>query len=82
MLKAEIALYPVEEMEIRSLRGLTTQFLDELGLDYDFYLGNTSLNTTILGEPDEVWHALRHLFQENRRLGHDVVMITTLMNQD
>jgi uncharacterized protein YqgV (UPF0045/DUF77 family) len=78
MIKAEVSLYPVVTEEMSSLAGLSRQFLDEHGLDYDFYLGNTSLNTTISGNPDEVWRALRHLFQQNCGQGHDVVMVTTL----
>lgn len=80
MMKAEVSLYPVEQTHVQSLRGLSLQFLDEHGLDYDSYLGNSSLNTTISGHPDEVWSALRHLFQENKRYGHDIVMVTTLTN--
>lgn len=78
MIKAEVSLYPVGPEEVRSLHGLSAQFLDEHGLDYDFHRGNTSLNTTISGHPDEVWSALRHLFQENLAQGHDVVMVTTM----
>ena len=71
-------MYPVISEEMRGLTNLSRQFLDEHGLDYAFYLGNTSLNTTISGSPDEVWQALRHLFQTNCGQGLDVVMITTL----
>lgn len=78
MIKAEISLYPVVSEEMSELADLSKRFLDEYGLDYDFRLGNSSLNTTISGTADEVWHALRHLFQENYGEGYDLVMITTL----
>ncbi|NMB02064.1 MAG: hypothetical protein GX971_11215 [Firmicutes bacterium] len=78
MIKAEVSLYPVGQEEVKSLAGLTTKFLNEHGLDYDFHHSNTSLNTTIAGSEDEVWSALRHLFRENQNKGHDVVMVTTL----
>lgn len=78
MIKAEVSLYPVGHEEARSIAGLSTQFLDEHGLDYDFHHSNTSLNTTITGSEDEVWTALRHLFQKNQNQGHDVVMVTTI----
>ncbi len=78
MIKAEVSLYPAGQEQVTNLQGLSTQFLDEHGLDYDFRLGNTSLNTTITGDADEVWTALRHLLQENLSQGHDVVMVTTI----
>lgn len=78
MIKAEVSLYPQGREEVMNLTGLSTKFLHEHGLDYDFYLANTSLNTTISGNDEEVWSALRHLLQENRRQNHDVVMVTTL----
>lgn len=78
MIRAEVSLYPVGQEEVQSLAGLSTKFLDEHGLDYDFHHSTSSFNTTISGSEDEVWTALRHLFQENQRQGHDVVMVTTL----
>ena len=78
MIKVQVSLYPVGQEKITSLQGLSTQFLDEHALDYDLHLGNTSLNTSIAGNADEVWTALRHLFQENLEGGHDVVMVTTM----
>ncbi|HBN95589.1 MAG TPA: hypothetical protein DDZ66_04755 [Firmicutes bacterium] len=78
MIKVQVSLYPVGQEKIANLQGLSTQFLDEHALDYDLQLGNTSLNTTIAGESDEVWTALRHLFQKNLSEGHDVVMVTTM----
>lgn len=82
MIKAEISLYPMITEEIRDLANLSRRFLDEHGLDYDFRLGNTSLNTSISGTADEVWNALRHLFQENCGEGYDIVMVTTLTTYD
>ena len=78
MIKAEVSLYPVGQDEVNTLAGLSTKFLDEHGLDYDFRHSNTSLNTTISGNADEVWGALRHLFNHNQNQGHDVVMVTAL----
>jgi uncharacterized protein YqgV (UPF0045/DUF77 family) len=78
MIKAQVSLYPVGEEEVSKLQGLSTQFLDEHALDYDLQHGNTSLNTTITGAAEEVWTALRRLFQDNLSEGHDVVMVTTL----
>lgn len=78
MLKAEISLYPVSDGQANKLTGLSVQFLTEHGLDHDSQLENTSLNTTISGNPDEVWAALRHIFQTNKNSGQDVVMVTTL----
>ncbi len=82
MIKAQVSLYPVDHEEVTGLHGLSTQFLDEHALDYDFRPDQTSLNTTIAGGADDVWTALRHLFQENLAHGHDVVMITTLTHWD
>lgn len=82
MIKAQVSLYPDSQEEVRSLSGLNTQFLNEHGLDYDFRQSTTSLDTTITGGADEVWTALRHLFQENCRQGHDIVMVTTLTQWD
>lgn len=82
MIKAQVSLYPVDQEEITDLHGLSTKFLDEHALDYDLRPGHTSLNTTMAGEADEVWTALRHLFQENLAHGHDVVMITTITHWD
>lgn len=78
MIKAEVSLYPAGQEEVVSLTGLSARFLDEHGLDYDSYVGFTSLNTTMTGNADEIWSALRYLFQENLNRGHDVVMVTTL----
>ncbi|NLL43763.1 MAG: hypothetical protein GX251_10550 [Firmicutes bacterium] len=78
MIKAHVSLYPVGQEEVTSLQGLPTKFLDEHGLDYDFSPGSTSLNTNIAGSAEEVWTALRHLFQENIAEGHDVVMVATM----
>lgn len=80
MIKAEVSLYPIDSGELTNLAGLTTRFLDEHALDYDSYFGSTSLNTTIYGEPDEVWSALRQLFQRNQHNGHEVVMVATLIH--
>ncbi|NLJ81375.1 MAG: hypothetical protein GX335_10175 [Firmicutes bacterium] len=79
MIKAEVSLYPVSAEEITDLSGLSHQFLHEHGLDYDFYLGSTSLNTTITGEQEHVWTALREIFQTNQEKGRDLVMVTTLI---
>ncbi|NLL46973.1 MAG: hypothetical protein GX249_00150 [Firmicutes bacterium] len=78
MLRVQVSLYPVEQLEIHDLRGLSTKFLNEHALDYDFQPSQTSFDTTITGEDDEVWTALRHLFQANLQDGHDVVMVTTI----
>lgn len=78
MIRAQVSLYPVDQEGLESLMGLPTQFLEEHGLDYDFRQSRTSLDTIITGSPDEVWQALRHLFQENCRQGQDIVMVTTL----
>lgn len=78
MLKAQVSLYPVDQDGLENLTGLPTKFLAEHALDYDFRQSRTSLDTTITGSEDEVWHALRQLFQENCRQGRDVVMVTTL----
>ncbi len=78
MLKAQVSLYPVDQEGLKTLTGLPTKFLAEHALDYDFRQSSTSLDTTITGSADEVWSALRHLFQENCRQGHDVVMVTTI----
>ncbi|HHY09350.1 MAG TPA: hypothetical protein GX528_02155 [Firmicutes bacterium] len=78
MIKAEVSLYPVAPEEMSGIKGLSTHFLSEHGLDYDSYYAGTSLNTTIMGSPDHVWSALRQLFQENQENGCDVVMVTTL----
>ncbi len=80
MIKAEVSLYPTDSEELTTLAGLTTHFLDEHALDYDSHFGSTSLNTTIYGDPDQVWSALRQLFQQNRHNGHDVVMVATLIH--
>lgn len=78
MLKVQVSLYPVTQGEINDLRGLSSKFLDEHALDYDMQPSHTSLETTLAGDEDEVWTALRHLFQANRQGGHDVVMVTTM----
>jgi len=78
MLKAQVSLYPVDQGGPQDLAGLPAQFLAEHALDYDFRESSSSLDTTITGSEDEVWRALRHLFQENCRHGRDVVMVTTL----
>ncbi|MCK9525415.1 MAG: hypothetical protein M0R49_05760 [Limnochordia bacterium] len=78
MLKVQVSLYPVEQEEVTSLQGLSSQFLNEHALDYDMHPGLTSLDTTIAGNEDEVWTALRHLLQANLQVGHDVVMVTTM----
>lgn len=78
MLKVQVSLYPVEESPVNSLQGLSNQFLVEHALDYDLHENNRSLDTTISGNPDEVWAALRQLFQTNLQKGHDVVMISTM----
>lgn len=78
MIKAHVSLYPVGQEEITSLQGLSTRFLDEHAPDYDFQLGSTSLDTNLTGDAEEVWTALRHLFQQNIAQGHDVVMVATM----
>ncbi|MDI9441169.1 MAG: hypothetical protein GX101_02520 [Firmicutes bacterium] len=80
MIKAEVSFYPMDSTELDNIAGLTTRFLEEHALDYDSYFGSTSLNTTIYGESDEVWHALRQLFQENQRQDREVIMVATLIN--
>lgn len=82
MIKAEVSLYPVVSDEMSSLTGLSAQFLDEHGLDYDLRPSSTSFNTTISGSADEVWAAVRELFERNRAQGNDVVMVTTLTYWD
>ncbi|HBG09853.1 MAG: hypothetical protein ACOX46_07150 [Limnochordia bacterium] len=79
MIKARVSLYPVDQEGLDSLTGLPSKFLDEHALDYDFRQSSTSLDTTITGSDDEVWTALRHLFQENCRQAQDIVMVTTLV---
>ncbi|NLJ74972.1 MAG: hypothetical protein GX331_08290 [Firmicutes bacterium] len=80
MIKAEVSLYPAHNNTASELAGLSLRFLDEHGLDYDFYYGNTSLNTTISGPPKHVWNALEQIFEENKKRGQDIVMVTTLTN--
>ena len=82
MLKAQVSLYPVHQMEVNNLRGLSAKFLDEHALDYDLQPRHTSIDTVISGEEDEVWTALRHLLQANLQVGHDVVMVTTITHWD
>lgn len=78
MIKAEVSLYPAVSEEIADLTGLPNQFLNEHALDYDAHRGQLSFNTTIVGDADHVWTAIRRLFQENYDRGNDVVMVTTL----
>lgn len=82
MLKAQVSLYPAEQTQLKELTGLPTKFLEEHALDYDFHQSSTSFDTTITGSEEEVWSALRQLFQANSRKGQEVIMVTTLSHSD
>lgn len=82
MIKAEVSLYPADNHTTDDLTGLSLRFLDEHGLDYDFYYGATSLNTTISGSTNDVWKALQQIFEENKKRGQDIIMVTTLTSWD
>lgn len=79
MIKAEVSLYPMESEDLHELAGLSHQFLNEHGLDSDFHLANTSLNSVLVGNPDQVWEALRLLFQQNQSRNREIIMVATLV---
>lgn len=82
MIKAEVSLYPAISEEVNELTGLSNQFLHEHALDYDVRTSQLSFDTTIIGDADHVWTAIRRLFKDNHDRGNDVVMIATLFKED
>lgn len=76
MITAEVSLYPVETTESDDVIMESLQELEGQHLDYDI----GSLSTNIQGENEEVWPALRTLYERAQATGHEVVMVVTISN--
>lgn len=74
MIKAEVSLYPIETEEVD---GTVLESLQEIhggSLQYD--LG--SLNTFFTGESQEVFQALKRLYEASQKPHNEVVMVVTI----
>ncbi|MCR4403163.1 MAG: Ykof family thiamine-binding protein [Firmicutes bacterium] len=76
MITAEVSLYPMETPRSDDIINASLTALAAGGLSYDV----GPLSTRISGSEDEVWHALRSMFERACGHGKEVAMVVTLAN--
>ncbi|NMB38154.1 MAG: hypothetical protein GX994_01075 [Firmicutes bacterium] len=77
MITAEVSLYPVETPDSDEIILESLKALDDQQLQYDI----GSLSTNISGDSDQVWTALRSLYERARTSSYEVVMVVTIVNE-
>ena len=76
MITAEVSLYPVETPDSDEIILESLKALDNQQLQYDI----GSLSTNISGDSDQVWAALRSLYERAQMSSYEVVMVVTIAN--
>lgn len=76
MITAEVSLYPVETPDSDEIVMESLKALDDEQLQYDI----GSLSTNLSGASDQVWAALRSLYERAQMSGHEIVMVVTVSN--
>ncbi|MEW6105705.1 MAG: YkoF family thiamine/hydroxymethylpyrimidine-binding protein [Bacillota bacterium] len=76
MITAEVSLYPMETPRSDDIINSSLTALTQGGLSYD--VGPVS--TRISGREDEVWAALRAMFERACSHGTEVAMVVTVAN--
>lgn len=74
---AEVALYPTESVDADHVINESIEASLSMG-DVQYEVGPVS--TELSGHPDEVWQALRHMFDEATTRGGEVSMSVTVTN--
>lgn len=77
MITAEVSLYPVETPDSDEIILESLKALDNQQLQYDI----GSLSTNISGDSDQVWAALRSLYERAQMSSYEVVMVVTIVNE-
>lgn len=77
MITAEVSLYPVETPDSDEIILESLKALDDQQLQYDI----GSLSTNISGDSDQVWAALRSLYERAQMSSYEVVMVVTIVNE-
>jgi len=75
-IRAQVALYPTESVDADHVINQSIQSLDAAGLEYN--VGPVS--TELVGQTEEVWRGLRHLYDDATIRGGEVSMVVTITN--
>lgn len=76
MITAQVSLYPVESDDADGVITQSLQSLEGAGVQWE--VGPVS--TEIHGTPDQVWQALRSLFDQALAQSGELAMVVTLTN--
>ena len=76
MLTAQVALYPVESDDADQVIDHSLESLAQAGVQWEVGPVSTELH----GPPDQVWQALRSLFEEALAQSGELAMVVTLTN--